>query len=474
MDEHLDDELKKRIREVFDNFDDTSADEGWQLLREKFPEKVRHRPVAWIWWSSVAALLLLFLGILWFKNTPVKENRPRLSINKKQAPKVTSPVTKTPADSAALKQTEQDLLAANNGHNIQKTPNNGVYNKPSSITLDKNNSFGLNLNTGKPGNTTAQQPTAAQPENASENKAVAKPGLVIANNTNQQTRNVPVTSSNILHKTDTAEKETNQAYAVTGSRPGINMQQQTAKANRLPFTDDSTPAPKQSEKSAKNNRAVLFDIYAATYINYAKGSNNQFNVGAGFTSDIKLTENLKLSTGVSVGQNTLSYNNQPPSSAVMAAAAVPAVTNTYALKTASYYLVTAPSFKNYDASLIGLDVPVNLKYVFNPQKGDTYVLAGLSSGTFINETYTYIYNAPSIYPSSSPTQDETTKSSFGSFYFAKTLNFAIGTGYPIGNNRLVIEPFLKYPLEGLGTQQIRFGAGGVNLKFNFQVSKKRN
>ncbi|MGN6641005.1 MAG: hypothetical protein ACTHJ8_18990 [Mucilaginibacter sp.] len=474
MDEHLDDELKKRIREVFDNFDDTSADEGWILLREKFPEKARRRPIAWIWWSSVAASLLLFLGILWFKNTQVKENKPRLTINKKLAPKVTEPMTKIPADSAAFKQAKQDLLTANNGHATQKTHNNGVYNKPSSIALDKNNSFGLNLNTVRSGNTTAQQPTAAQPENANENKAVAKPDLVIANNTNQQSKNVPVTAGNILQKTDTAGKETNKAYAVTGSRPGINMQQQTAKANRLPFTDDSTPAPKSSEKSAKTNRAVLFDIYAATYINYAKGSNNQFNVGAGFTSDIKLTENLKLSTGVSVGQNTLSYNTQPPSSAVMAAAAVPAVTNTYALKAASYYLVTAPSFKNYDASLIGLDVPVNLKYVFNPKKGDTYILAGLSSGTFINETYTYSYNSPSIYPSSSPTQDETTKSSFGSFYFAKTLNFAIGTGYPVGNNRLIIEPFLKYPLDGLGTQQLKFGAGGINLKFNFQVSKKHN
>jgi RNA polymerase sigma-70 factor (ECF subfamily) len=34
------------------------------------------------------------------------------------------------------------------------------------------------------------------------------------------------------------------------------------------------------------------------------------------------------------------------------------------------------------------------------------------------------------------------------------------------------KPFLKYPLNGLGEQQIRFGAGGLNLKFDFKSSKK--
>lgn len=473
MDEHLDDELKKRIREVFDNFDDTSADEGWMLLREKFPEKNKRHPIAWIWWSSAAAILLLLLGILWL-NTPVKENKPRLTLNKKPAPGITKPIAQKPADSAVIKQPEQTLVANNNSRATQKPHTSKAYNKQSVITLDKNNQFGLNLKPINPGNTTSQPLALTQSVTTDQKDVTAKPGL-IADNNNGQSKTAPVIQNNATQKVDTAAKTSNQAYAKVNPAAGINMQQQTAKTNHLPFSDDNTTAPKSSEKHAKTNPSVLFDVYAATYINYAKGSNNQFNVGAGFTSDIKLSENLKLSTGVSIGQNTLSYNSQPPASANMAAAAVPAVTNTYALKANSYYLVAAPSFKNYDASLIGLDVPVNLKYVFNPQKGDTYVLAGLSSGTFINETYTYSYNSPSLYPASaSQTQDQTTKSSFGSFYFAKTLNFAIGTGYPVGNNRLVIEPFLKYPLDGLGTQQIRFGAGGVNLKFNFQVSKKRN
>jgi len=43
----------------------------------------------------------------------------------------------------------------------------------------------------------------------------------------------------------------------------------------------------------------------------------------------------------------------------------------------------------------------------------------------------------------------------------------------LGKNHLVIEPFLKYPLNGLGDQHILFGSGGINLKFNFDAGKQR-
>jgi hypothetical protein len=123
--------------------------------------------------------------------------------------------------------------------------------------------------------------------------------------------------------------------------------------------------------------------------------------------------------------------------------------------------------RKYNASLVGLDVPINLKYQFNPQKTDTYIAAGLSSGTFINETYKAIETA------GTRTQESTTHNSFNNFDLAKTLNVSFGMGYPLGKtNRLIIEPFLKYPLDGLGSEQLKFGAGGVNLKLNFQSTKK--
>ena len=63
MREELDD-LKGRISEVFDNYEDPTADEGWMLLRERFPEQAKHRGTAWLWWASAAAVILLFAWLV--------------------------------------------------------------------------------------------------------------------------------------------------------------------------------------------------------------------------------------------------------------------------------------------------------------------------------------------------------------------------------------------------------------------------
>ena len=92
MDEQLDNDLSNRIREVFDNFEDPSypsADEGWLLLRNKFPETEKKRPVAWLWWASAAAAVLLFVGIgLWMIN-PAKQQPGTIAVK---------PVTKQQGD----------------------------------------------------------------------------------------------------------------------------------------------------------------------------------------------------------------------------------------------------------------------------------------------------------------------------------------------------------------------------------------
>jgi hypothetical protein len=62
--------------------------------------------------------------------------------------------------------------------------------------------------------------------------------------------------------------------------------------------------------------------------------------------------------------------------------------------------------------------------------------------------------------------------SFNNFNFAKTLNLAAGFAYPLGKKHLQIEPFLKYPLGGSGSQELQFGSVGINLKMNIQSFKK--
>jgi hypothetical protein len=483
MDDQLDNDLKNRIRDVFDNYEDEHADEGWLLLREKYPEKAKRRAVAWRWWGSAAALLLLFVGIWWINVKPVKKQN--LISNKKQPTDYQSQKPARTEKESAIASNINDDSVINSLHN-----QNPATNATHSGHLQKHNPVKTN-----------QQPSS--PVSANQNVAKIGDQNVIANNyiPNNGRKANEITATNqpkspdpdIAAKIDNTNEVDNnikpdnnirpaaKSSGIVAAKPGVNMQEEVKKANKLPFSDDNVADNKKPEKSKSTNKAVDFGVYAATYFNYAKGSNSQLNVGAGVTSDIKLSRNLDLSTGITIAQNTLSYGSQLPpdnnTARVDAVAIAPAATSA----TTAYYLATSgqnvysavtPSLKNYNASLVGLDVPVNLKYQFNPEKSLTYVSIGLSSGTFINETYTSTYNYSLPFASNVSQTDQSVHQSFNSFYFAKTLNFSFGTGYSLGGNQLIIEPFLKYPLDGLGTEQIKFGAGGINLKFNFQPKKK--
>jgi phage gpG-like protein len=256
-------------------------------------------------------------------------------------------------------------------------------------------------------------------------------------------------------------------------QPKVVADNQVSKGMQALFDKEAKNRATQNTEEQKTiDKKVAFGIYAATYVNYAKGSDKQFNTGVGATADIRLTDNLRLSTGVSIGQNTLSYANNN-TTAVIPVALMAAASHNFTANSSSVLYSVAPASSNLNANLVNLDIPVDLKYVFNPQKGNTYVSAGFSSGTFINETYNTTYNYNGNGSSIQQTGDATHKS-FDNFYFAQMLNVSFGVGYPIGKNQLIIEPFFKYPLNGMGDEHLLFGSGGLNLKFNFDPPKSKH
>jgi len=486
MDDPLDNDLKNRIREVFDNYHDEHADEGWQLLREKYPEKARRSPVLWLWWGSAAAVLLLFLGILWLNKKPEKENK--LVANK---PAINHPIIKSiepqkngseiteknnnidnaSADSVINSLQTQKL--ANNkllpGH--QHKHNTAKSNK-ASADISTSNTIAINNGIANKRPTDNNEPAVnkTEPSIAAINptKTIEKP-------------NAAITKPDNTSKTDSSASVVAQSMAVTKPNNGVNMLDQSKQPNKTAFANNEVPKNKKDE--GYRRPLFSFGVYAATYVNYASKSNSQVNEGIGISSDIRISRKLNLSTGIAVGQNSLNYNGQlPPEQSKLLGSANGLTSNAASGKesalaalaySANSFYAATPSLKNYTASLVGLEIPINLKYHFNPEKTATFVSIGVSSGTFINETYTSTYAYTTPFASNlSQTTDQSLQQKFNSFYFAKTLNFSFGTGYRISGNDLIIEPFLKYPIQGLGSQQIKFGSGGVNLKFNFQGKRR--
>jgi hypothetical protein len=506
MDDQLDNDLRDRIREVFDNYEDTTADEGWLLLRERFPVQEKQRRPVFLWWASAAAVLLLFLSIgLWVasnKNntnnhaqiTAAKPVKPVLPQSNAADSTVQSVAPMQPP--VTIKQSPATNLAANNSAQPPATKSGTTAGAPVSSSNVLANNNALNKKTGS---SIVNQPVTTAPAftPAQVTPAVTNPANAIAKTitpaiqpADNHVSNMPPgkkadSVNSVLPRTNTQQfantpvvqppVNTNPAKtpSVNTVPSVVKVKPKTSSMEALLASDHDQPKKPDMET---DERRVKFSVYAATFFNYAKGSQNQINAGAGFTSDIKLSKNLKLSTGLALAQNTLNYNKNQPSNGAAAVSFSPSLSTTYNVAADFNKVSSSPSFKNYNANLIGLDIPVNLKYEFNPQKNDTYISAGLSSGTFINEAYTASYSYPGLAQAAgvqAQTSDETTHKSFNSFYFAKTLNVAFGVGYPLGkSNKLIIEPFLKYPLDGLGSQQIKFGAGGLNLKLNFTTHKK--
>ncbi|RYZ99984.1 MAG: hypothetical protein EOP47_15315 [Sphingobacteriaceae bacterium] len=470
MSEELDNDLKKRISEVFDNYEDHTADDGWMLLRDKFPAAANNRGTAWLWWASAAAVFLLFAGVgIWLTNYG-PDNTAQMVVKKRVEVKQQA----TPGNNNIPANPETPATGSNN----ETTGNYAGINNPAvasktgkseDITSSKllspaitgeafvSNTSGLTKKeTELPVNdkTTPNKQLTIQPAEQYAAKAAQTP---VTNQTPAQQLPASDISKPIL-----AAAKDNKSVAQTAENSAFLSMLE--KENQL-----AERSAKQ--KPAEKSKNVHFGVYAATYVNYAKGSDNKVNVGAGFSSDFRINKNLKLSTGVSIAQNSFNYTGgklPEVASKTVAQFSAPINDNKEGFTPAT----VAPTLQNYNASLVGLDIPLNLKFEFNPEKNDTYISAGLSSGTFISENYSYKYSQSAPFSTTSKEVDEKINESFNNFYFAKTLNVSFGIGYPLGKrNRLIIEPFVKYPLAGLGTQQIKFGSGGINLKLNIQTRK---
>jgi hypothetical protein len=415
-----------------------------------------------LWWSA-AAILLLALGFGIWKYAGNNQVQNTVALKK---PRPAQP----------------DKLAA-----VQPAPTK-VAQTPSPGTRDeaKHASAGQSANAVAatrtqllpviPFKPTALSPalqTETTPQSSNQAIASVNPktvnGQIIANQPANKTTDSDRNLANQAPQNQLAANQPNTQPA----RPTDGTTAGQPKKAATMFADNQVKTKKRDD-----GPRVRLGVYAASFVNYAKGSINQTNGGAGFSAEIRIAGNLKVVTGLTLAKNSLSYNGGVPSGAAQSSLFAPAAgigsTNPSYLTAASYSasaavtVASVPAFQNYGVSMFNIDIPVNLKYDFNLKKTSFYLMAGLSSGTFANETYTYYYNYPALpSPSLQAPHSLSSQKSFDSFYFGKMLNVAFGYGYPIGRNHLILEPFLKYPLGGVGAQNIRLGTGGINLKLNF-------
>ena len=429
MNKPVDNKLTSKIRQVFDDFEDPEADAGWQELRKKYPDSKR-RPL-FFWMGSVAAGLLVAVG-LWFFNQDTSTTTQTVMRKPGKVEKVIAQNKKEPvtnSDLGSQKSSKQELQTKSQ-----------VTDYSVDVPKNKNRSLGFSKKTDfsvQP----IERATSMMTGNLQVKKMPAKTLGDEIQNTNPLTQNQP-------------EPGIIQLPQPEKPKAGKNL-------NIFPQADRNEPL-----KTSIKEQKLAFSVFAGTYFNYSEGSENQLNFGAGFISDIRLSKNLKLSTGLSIASNSLKYNNNLPENAANSISL-----NSPSTVNADNY----PTITSYNAKLLTLDIPVNIKYQFAPESDKFYVSAGLSSGTYLAETYAYTYQNfnPSTGFLSGRSLDQKIKKQLNDFDIGRTLNLSMGLSTKFGKTQNIsIEPFLKYPLGGLGSQNLKFGSTGINLKLQFKSVKK--
>ncbi len=428
MKETEDQRIAAKFRQVFDDFEDPASNEGWLELRKKYPEEKR-RPL-FFWISSAAAVLILLSGLWLF--TPEKIKQEHITVKNKTS--IESKKTESEASSSVPQLSvpapvPSKLIAKKSQAGSDTKPAtilNSAFQKEEKLLInhpaDYSKTSDILVISAKDSASTYENPIAKLPKTA-EDPAIKQDTMVLA--------------MEEVRKTD------------------YNLK---PKSEELKLAEEKG---KKSEKSSKKNFSL--SVYAGSFINYAEGSENNVNVGAGLSSDFRISKNLRISTGLNLSKNSLAYNQNEPAN------------NYGSFQDANSSIVgTLVALSNYEAELLSLDIPLNVKYLFNLQKSSTYLLAGLSSGTYLSEKYAVNQsNFNSFVGSAAVANKQEISRQMKDFDLMRTLNVSFGFNTRLSKKQsLTIEPFLKYPLGGLGSENIRFGASGINVKLNFNTAKK--
>lgn len=230
------------------------------------------------------------------------------------------------------------------------------------------------------------------------------------------------------------------------------------KHDSLILADNLQTGYENKRRSSPSNDKVRLGIHVSPGFN-STPSNSSFCFSGGLSADFRLTFALALSTGIQFErQNVVESSQGNP---------------------------LREPVKQTSADLYCLDLPLNLTWKFYRNKLTSYYMAGgLSSLAYVGEDYQNKTTTQELKETTIIREDgqeviihelitkestvEESAPSFQSFDLAGRLNLIVGMEQRLTPTlRLHVEPYLKIPLSGLASQNLKFTTSGINCKISF-------
>jgi len=126
-------------------------------------------------------------------------------------------------------------------------------------------------------------------------------------------------------------------------------------------------------------------------------------------------------------------------------------------------LPNGADLRNVDGTCYMWEIPLNLRYNFNPgRKTQWFATAGLSTYLMNKENYTYQYT----YWGRTRTWDSTWNIKKNSQYPFSIIGVSAGFEQRLGKlGNLRVEPYVRIPLGGIGTGSLPIMSTGINIGF---------
>ncbi len=127
--------------------------------------------------------------------------------------------------------------------------------------------------------------------------------------------------------------------------------------------------------------------------------------------------------------------------------------------------------KQIDADCRVIDVPLNLSLrLSNKTQNRLYATAGISSYVMLSEKYDFIYNNPSpAFPTGRREYSVHNKNK----HLLSVVNLGVALESSLSDHvSLVIQPYAKLPLTGIGQGETELKSFGVGVKLNYSLKRK--
>lgn len=430
----IDNELTDLIKKTLSEHEESYVEGAWENF--VYQQKRRRRVLYWRISSSVAACLLL--GLLFISipgGDPARQKGTPAQITAES-------ISGSNEDISQIKESTQKRAGYNNTGMVNLSDNAEEINK--SKNVEEGEKFG-NVDNSK---------TLVKNKKKAPQTVLEKEGrdLIAENMPDKMPEKTTAQSPAVTDK----EKE---AAAIQKSEPSEKVVAIQEK-EKQEYTFDIRESDDVRGKNLKKKK-VLLGFNLSPGIN-STSTGASFNYAGGVNMEIALLPELSLSTGVQIEHQTVETVNS------VANAAIPS--------------------DHMNANLTNLDIPINITWRFltkgvGKEKYSYYISGGVSSLAYLGERYvktTYrqevreqlnmvASEAKMTYQLENfATTSENKEEPFKAFDVAGRINLIFGIERKISQDlNLHIEPYVKIPLSGLGSENMKFMTSGITCKISF-------